>query len=221
MSDPVRPARVRCNLRGLLALPALLVLLALLAAGCGAGDAVEFRDVALSSRDVPPDWVAADVGEAEARVLWDVLPEVLTSNAEARLLVRALQADGGRHGVATILIQTEEPDALPRLAQGDEALARLARLLERQDALLGPAVLGGDPGTYFASSDIPLPGSVRSRLVRLLDEGYLFSDSMIFSAGPVLAVVTVWYPEDDEPVRRVEELAGEVERRLQVYLDGS
>jgi hypothetical protein len=55
----------------------------------------------------------------------------------------------------------------------------------------------------------------------LLDEGYLFSESMIFLAGPVLAVVTVWYPEDDEPVRRVEELAGEVERRLRVYLNGS
>lgn len=66
MSDPVRPARVRCDLRGLLEAVALLVLLA---TGCGASDAVEFRDVALSSRDVPPDWVAADVGEAEARGL--------------------------------------------------------------------------------------------------------------------------------------------------------
>ncbi len=56
-----------------------------------------------------------------------------------------------------------------------------------------------------------MTGSLRSRLVRLLDEGLLFSDSVIFSSGPVLAVVTVWYPEKDDPLRDVDDLADEVE----------
>jgi hypothetical protein len=57
--------------------------------------------------------------------------------------------------------------------------------------------------------------------VRLLDDGYLYSDSAIFTIGPVLAVVTVWYPEQEGPFRHVDELASEVAQRLGVYLNGS
>jgi len=63
-------------------------------------------------------------------------------------------------------------------------------------------------------------GSLRSRLVRLLDDGYLYSDSITFSVGSVLAVVTVWYPEQDGPFREVEELVDVVNERLQTYVDG-
>ncbi len=203
------------------ALLALAALLALLAVGCrGGGKDASLVDVALSSGDVPADWVSADFGQEDGRDLWKILPELLTVDSEAHLFIRAFQEEDGRHGVATILIETEEAAALPQIGEDEQSLGPLARLLEQQDVLLSPIVLGGDPGTYFAATNAPVPGSLRSRLVRLLDEGLLFSDSVIFVAGPVLAVVTVWYPEKDDPLRDVDDLAGEVERRLQAYLDG-
>ena len=199
----------------------LAALLALLAVGCrSGGEDASLLDVALSSGDVPADWVSADFGQEGGRDLWNILPELLTADAEAHLFIRAFQEEDGRHGVATILIETEEAAALPQIGEDEQVLGPLARLLEQQDVLLSPIVLGGDPGTYFAAINAPVPGSLRSRLVRLLDEGFLFSDSVIFVAGPVLVVVTVWYPEKDDPLRDVDDLAGEVERRLQVYLSG-
>ena len=203
------------------ALLTLAALLALLAVGCGGGgQEASLVDAALSSGDVPADWVSADFGQEEGRDLWKILPELLTVDSEAHLFIRAFQEEDGRHGVATILIETEEAAALPQIGEDEQSLGPLARLLEQQDVLLSPIVLGGDPGTYFAATNAPVPGSLRSRLVRLLDEGFLFSDSVIFVAGPVLAVVTVWYPEKDDPLRDVDDLADEVERRLQAYLDG-
>ena len=205
---------VWCALR----IPALLLFAAALAIGCQ-GNEHRLADVALSASDVPVGWVPADFNEDDALGLWAVLPELLTSDTEARLFIRAVQEETGLNGVATILIQADEPTALPQEIAGDQTLESLSVLLARQDALLSLPVLGGDPGAYFVASDTPLPGSVRSRLVRLLDEGYLFSDSVTFSVGSVLAVVTIWYPEEDEPFRQVGDLADEVERRLRVYLD--
>jgi hypothetical protein len=192
--------------------------LSALMAGCGGGSVHELRDAAITSRDVPADWGLADFGDAEAQRLWAVLPELLASDSETRLFVRALQGENGLHGTATILIETGDPAALPKSTDGERALGPLSRLLAEQDAFLNPDIRGGDPGAYFAVSDVPLPGSLHSRLVRLLDDGYLFSDSTIFSVGPVLAVVTVWYPEQDGPFRQVDELASDVADRLQVYL---
>ncbi len=199
-------------------LATLCALLAVLVVGCRGGGIAELEDVAITARDVPADWVAADFDQSEARRLWDVLPDLLTENSEARLFLHAVEEEEGQHGVATILIETEEQAALPRPTDGDRLLVPLTRLLVRQDALLGPEVLGGDPGTYFGASDIPLPGSFRSRLVRVLDDGYLYSDSAIFTVGPVLAVVTVWYPKQDGPSHEVDDLASEVAGRLEAYL---
>ncbi len=121
-----------------------------------------------------------------------------------------------------MLIETDDPAALPPTIQDDEALAPLSRLLARQDALLIPDPLGGDPNAYFSASDEPLPGAVRSRLVRTFDgEALIFSDSATFTVGSVLAVVTVWYPEDEGPLLDVAELSSGVERKLRSYLGQS
>ncbi len=206
----------------LVALALLPVALALLAVGCRSEEPLGLADAALSHRDVPEGWLPADLEDESSDELWDVLPQLLTSNAEAHLLLRAFESEDGLRGAATIVIQTDERAAIPRTTTGDEqVLAPLTRLLERQDDLLGPSVRGGDPSAYFAASDAPLPGSLRSRLVRLLDDGRLFSDSAIFSFGRVLVVVTVWYPEEEGPFRDVADLAGDVESRLRSYLGTS
>lgn len=210
---------VKRSLRRTLWLLAAWLPLALAASGClGGGGIGELNEVALSERDLPADWVLADFDQAEGRVLWDLLPELLTSNSEAQLFARAFQDEAGRHGAATILISTDDPAALPNPAEGQRVLGPLARLLVASEGLWGPPVVGGDPGTYFASSEIPIPGSLHSRLVGLLDDGSLYSDSLVFSSGSVLAVVTVWYPEDEGPFQEIEELAVMVEERLRSYL---
>lgn len=193
-----------------------------LASGClGSGQVDELSEVALSEDDLPDDWSLSDFDQVEGRVLWDLLPELLTSNSDAELFARAYQDEAGVHGAATILIATDDPAALPDPAGGQRVLGPLAQLLVAGEALWGPPVTAGDPGTYFASSEVPIPGSLHSRLVRLLAEGSLYSDSLVFSSGPVLAVVTVWYPEKEGPLQDIDELARRVEERLRSYIQDS
>ena len=202
-------------------LAALLVLSLLLAVGCQAG-AATLDDATLSARDVPRDWRPVDIEESQGAALWDVLPDLLTVSSDARLILRVFESESGLHGAATMLIEADDPAALPPTIQDDEALAPLSRLLARQDALLIPSPLGGDPNAYFSVSDEPLPGTVRSRLVRTLDgDALIFSDSATFTTGSVLAVVTVWYPQDEGPLLDVAELSSDVERKLRSYLGQS
>ncbi len=114
------------------------------ASGClGGGGVDELSEVALSERDLPDGWVLADFDQAEGRVLWDLLPELLTSNSEAQLFVRAFRDEAGLHGVSTILISTDDPAALPDPAEGQRALGPLSQLLVAGEALWGPPVVGG------------------------------------------------------------------------------
>lgn len=88
---------VKRSLRRTLWLLAAWLPLALAAAGClGGGGIGELNEVALSERDLPADWVLADFDQAEGRVLWDLLPELLTSNSEAQLFARAFQDEAAR-----------------------------------------------------------------------------------------------------------------------------
>ncbi len=214
--------RTRLRLANRRSLAVLLALSILLTIGCQAARPPTLDDAALSSRDVPRDWRPADIEESKGEALWDTLPDLLTVSSDARLILRVFESESGLHGAATMLIEADDPAALPPTIQDDEALAPLSRLLARQDALLIPNPLGGDPGAYFSASDEPLPGTVRSRLVRTLDgDALLFSDSATFTAGSVLAVVTVWYPEAEGPLLDVAALSSDVERKLQSYLEQS
>lgn len=183
------------------------------AAACSGGGVAELADAGVSAEDVPADWQLADIEDASGQPIFDILPDLLVENADAHLLLRAYEADSGLHGAATMFIETGEATALPETNGDDDVLEPLSRLLVRQDEVLIPRPLGGDPGAYFSVSDA-LPGALRSRLVRIVDEGTVYSDSLTFTVGRVLAVVTVWYPEQDDPVVAVEALALEVEQRL-------
>jgi hypothetical protein len=195
--------------------------LALLSACSDGGGVTALSDVALSEGDVPSDWAPADLADEEGLVLWAALPQFLQADADTHLFLHAYQGDSGRQGLSTMLIDTNGPAALPRPAQGgDDVLGPLGRLLEAQDTLLLREVDGGDPGDYFAASDLPAD-SLRSRLVRLVDGDRVFSDSAIFARGDVFVIVTVWYREEDGPYRELDDLATEVEERLSSYLTNS
>ena len=204
--------------RFLLWLPSVALTLAL--AACG-GDSAALDTAALSAHDVPSDWQPAEFEDVGDATLWDTMPDLLTMSSEARLLFDAFESESGLHGAATILIEAAEAAAIPETGGDDQLLTPLTRLLERQDAMLIANVRGIDPSTYFTASNLPLPGSLRSRLVRLVDERYLYSDSSMFTVGPVLAIVTVWYLEEDGPFREVEDLAADIEERLDEYLGES
>ncbi len=201
-----------------LALAPLAPLAALTLAACQGSAAPTLDSVVLTEDAVPQDWAAADFDETQERALRDLLPRILGSNSEARLVLRAFENETGTQGAAVILIETAETAAVPQEISGQRVVAPLAELLVQQEALLGPDVGGGDPGTYFALSDEPVAGSLRSRLVRLRDDDRLFFDSLAFPSGRVLAVVTVWYPEREGPFRDIEALAEDVALRLKDYL---
>ena len=215
----MRSFPVRWFLRWLLL--ASWLLLSLLPLACFGGGGDELSEAALSERDVPADWLPADFEEAEGRALWDRLPELLASNSEARLIVRAFHDEAGLHGAATVLIETTEPSALPKDVTAEGLAGPLSRFLTTAEEMLSPQVRGGDPGTYVTAIDEPLPHSLRSRLVRLLDDDRLLWDSVVFRQGSVLGVTTVWYPERDGSFQEVEALAGVVVERLRAYSDGA
>ncbi len=198
--------------------PVFVILLAVttLAAlsACGGGSA-GLEDAAISSRDVPSAWLPSDLDDAKGQALLDALPELLTKDADARIVIHAFEAESGLHGVATMFIETDDATAIPTAADNDEVLGPLSLLLVREDALLLPDPIGGDPNAYFAVSELPVPGSIRSRLIRLVDEDLIHSDSLTFNVGNVMAVVTVWYPEEEGPVGDLSEIASTVEARLQ------
>lgn len=202
---------------------AIAIALVGLAAGltaCGSSSPSQLNDAALSRNDVPSDWVATDFDEAGGRQLWDTLPQVLASNADAKLVLHAFEAESGLHGAATMFIEAEAADAIPKTEANDELLGPLGLLLNKEDALLLPNPRGGDPNTYFAVSETPVPGSIRSRLVRLMENDLVHSDSLTFNVGNVLAVVTVWYPENEGPARDIDEIAARVQARLQAMVAG-
>ena len=193
-------------------LSGILIVSALSACG---GAAADLEDAAISSRDVPEGWLPADLDDAKGQALWDALPALLTEDVDARLILHAFEAESGLHGAATLLIETDDAAAIPAAAENEDVLGPLSLLLESEVALLLPNPRGGDPKAYFAVSETPLPGSIRSRLIRLMDEELVHSDSLTFSVGNVLAVVTVWYPEKEGPIEDVNEIAARVETRLQ------
>lgn len=204
---------IRTTIRSIFAVLSGILILSALSA-CG-GAAADLADAAISSRDVPEGWLPADLDDTKGQALWDALPALLTEDVDARLILNAFQAESGLHGAATLLIETDDAAAIPAAAQDEAVLGPLGVLLESEDALLLPNPRGGDPNAYFAVSETPLPGSIRSRLIRLMDEELVHSDSLTFSVGNVLAVVTVWYPEQEGPFEDVNEIAASVETRLQ------
>lgn len=191
------------------------VMLATALSACGGSAPAELEDAAISSSDVPGEWLPTDLDDAQGQALFDTLPKVLASDAEARMVIHAFEAETGLHGAATLFIETDAESAIPETEANDELLGPLSLLLAQEDALLLPNPRGGDPNAYFAVSETPVPGSIRSRLVRLIDTNLVHSDSLTFNVGNVLAVVTVWYPEDEGPTSDIDEIASRVQSSLQ------
>ena len=177
-------------------------------------------DVALSLQDVPSSWVPADFNEVHMRGLWDTLSDVLTANTQAVLHLSAFEAESGLSGASTVLIQVEQSATLPQNIADEHVLGALARLVARHNALLVSQQPDGNPQLYFESNEPRMQGSLRARQVRLVGDDQLYFDSIIFSTGPVLAIVTTWQPAKRTLSIEITRLAAAVDQRLRTYLEG-
>jgi hypothetical protein len=195
---------------------ALLLALALmmLVTACGGSGDGGLAAMAIDDADVPSQWQPVDLPEDGVQAIWDTLPAVLRSNADASLFVSAYRRDDGLAGAASILVTVDDASALPDDVTEQTTSAALSSLLNAHEAMLSPEVVGGDPGTYVAAADEPVAPALKSRLVRLLDNDRLLWDSLVFRGGDVLAVTTVWYTQKEGPYSPVEDVAALVYDRL-------
>jgi hypothetical protein len=104
--------RSRLSANAVLLVAALLAFVAV-AVSCGGGGAPSLDEVALNDHDVPDGWAPSDFDQERGRALWDVLPDLLSANSEARLLLRAYEDDTGNQGAAVIVIEADAAGAIP------------------------------------------------------------------------------------------------------------
>ncbi len=191
----------------------LLALIAFVVVSARGGDEFQARRALLAEGDLPAGWVAVSP---------DTYP-FMENSPVIRLLLEEETVAGAfssyrdptdSSAVATYVVF--RPDA-PLTLEGEprgEDLTRLALLVSEMERL-GRERLGGVlPEVAFAVSDVPVSGSLRGRSVApVVGEG-MQSDFVVFSAGPVMALVMVEHPRGEEPFRSVEELASLVHGRI-------
>ena len=131
----------------------------------------------------------------------------------------AFETNSGLSGASTVLIHAEQSTTLPQNMAGEQMLGPLARLVARHNALLASQGHDGDPQLYFESNEPRMQGSLRVRQVRLVGDDHLYFASIIFSTGPVLAIVTTWQPATRTPSTGTARLAVAVDERLRSYLE--
>ena len=137
----------------------------------------------------------------------------------AVLQLSAFETNNGLSGASTVLVHAEQSTTLPQNIAGEQMLGPLARLVRRHNALLVSQGHDGNPPLYFESNEPRMQGSLRARQVRLFGDDHLRFDSIIFSTGPVLAIVTTWQPATRTPSTEVARLAVAVDQRLRSYLE--
>jgi hypothetical protein len=168
----------------------------------------------LSTQDLPSGWTVVPPEQFPFSQDSPVV-ELLAAESTTNGAFITFHDTSGLRGAASLVALSEDgwPPLVPEMDA--ERLRDLVPLITEQERLarltLGPA----DAPLHFAVTDLPREGSVRARSVLLAPSGgFVFSDSIVFSEGPVLAVVTVQVLEDDEPFGTVEDLAETVHRRI-------
>lgn len=212
--------------RAALAVVALLVVVSALLAGSmvvillrgGSGgyadDGFSAARAGLSTQDLPPGWTVVPPEEFPFSAHSPVIA-LLAEEATINGAFITFRDPSGLQGAASLVALNEDSGLLPISEINTERLDELVPLIAEQERLARLALGPADAPVHFAATDIPREGSVRARSVLLTPSGgFLFSDSVVFSEGPVLAVVTVQFLEDEGPFTTVEELAATVHERI-------
>jgi hypothetical protein len=182
--------------------------------GGPADDGFSAARAGLSTRDLPSGWTVVPPEEFPFSPHSPVV-ELLATESTTNGAFITFHDTSGLRGATSLVALSEDgwPSLVPEM--DTERLHELVPLIAEQERLARLALGPADAPVHFAATDIPREGSVRARSVLLAPSGgFVFSDSIVFSEGPVLAVVTVQVLEDDEPFSTVEDLAETVHERI-------
>jgi len=197
----------------------LLGLLGVLAARAGGEDG-EFAatETLLAEGDLPSGWLPIEAA-AYPYMTNSPLVSLLLEEETVAGAFSAYRDPEDSAAVATYVVF--RPDA-PLALQTEEdpgTLETMTPLVAEMERLARQRLGGALPDLFFAGTDVPVPGALRGRsLAPPYGEG-VQSEFILFTTGPVMALVVVEHPRGQEPFRPVEELAQVVYSRIQKQLD--
>ena len=197
----------------------LVGLLGVLAARAGGEDG-EFAamDTVIGGDDLPSGWVA--IGAAAYPYMTDSpLVRLLLEEETVAGAFSAYRDAEDSEAVATYVVFRPDAPLALETEEGQRTLETMTPLVAEMERLARQRLGGALPELFFASTDVPVPGALRGRsLAPPYGEG-VQSESILFTTGPVMALVVVEHPRDQEPFQSVEELAQVVYSRIQRQLD--
>lgn len=197
----------------------LVGLLGVLAAKAGGEDG-EFDaiETLLAENDLPAGWLSIEAA-AYPYLTNSPLVRLLLEEETVAGAFSAYRDPEDSEAIATYVVF--RPDApLALQTEGDpRALESVTSLVAEMERLARQRLGGAPPELFFSGTDVPVPGALRGRsLAPPYGEG-VQSESILFTTGPVMALVVVEHPRGREPFQPVEELAQLVYSRIQEQLD--
>lgn len=168
----------------------------------------------LSDQDVPSGWAAVSPDEFPFSLPSPLL-DLLFADSTVSGAFSVFRDPSGLRGAATLVVLNEAHEDFLTDEVNTEQLKEMAPLIAEQERLVRLTAGGAGVPVHITLTDVPREGSLRSRSVLEDSSGeLLFSDSILFSEGPVLATVTVQFLEKEGPFRPVEDLAVTVHERV-------
>lgn len=193
---------------------AVVVALAGACSGASSDEGFSAPRALLSAQDVPSGWAAVSPDEFPFSLPSPLL-DLLFAESTVSGAFSVFRDSSGLRGAATLVVLNEAHPVFLTDKVNTDRLKEVAPLIAEQERLARLTAGGAGVPIHFALTDLPREGSLRSRSVLEGPSGELmFSDSILFSEGPVLATVTVQFLEKEGPFRPVEDLAVMVHQRV-------
>jgi hypothetical protein len=183
----------------------------------GNGDEFVARETLLAQSDLPSGWVPVEAAAYPYMTNSPLIRLLLEEDTVAGAFSAYRDPEDSSTVATYVVFRPDKPLSLQ--AGDDSTLETVTPLVMELERLARQRLDGALPELFFATTDVPVPGSLRGRsLAPPTGEG-VQSDSILFATGPVLALVVVENPRDSEPFQPVEELARTVYSRIQEQLD--
>jgi hypothetical protein len=220
-SLPGLPGGRRRLLLALLAIELVLLLglvATVLARARGGADEFVARDTLLAEGDLPSGWVPVDAAAYPYMTNSPLLRLMMEEETVAGAF-SAYRDPEDSSTVATCVVFRPDAPLVLQAGNDDRTLEAMGPLVTELERLARQRLGGAGPEVFFAATDVPVPGSMRGRsLAPPTGEG-VQSDFILFTTGPVLAVVMEEHPRDEQPFQPVEELARIVYSRVMEQLN--
>ena len=182
------------------------------------GDEFVARETLLAEGDLPSGWVPVEAAAYPYMTNSPLLRLMLEKETVAGAFAAYRDSEDSSTVATYVVFRPDEPLAL-QTGDDDRTLKTMAPLVTELERLARQRLGGAPPELFFATTDVPIPGSLRGRsLAPPTGEG-VQSDSILFATGPVLALVVEEHPRDGEPFQPVDELARIVYSRVLKQLD--